>query len=1303
VDPGALVGGRFIIERRAALGGMGAVFRARDLLDESTVALKILYSEDFIDVERFEREAKILSTLDHPGIVRYIAHGATLAGERYLAMEWLEGEDLSARLARRPLSPAESVTVLRATADALGHANTHGIVHRDIKPSNLFLPLGDPHRLKILDFGIARPNRDTAQLTYTGGVLGTPGYMAPEQLQGHAGRDPHLDVFSLGCVAFECLTGRAAFEGAHLMAALAKVLFHEPPRVRSIKPDVPEALEKLIIRMMSKQADERPADGAAVCVELARIAAVLDAWTERATDATLASPASVAASSVAGVSNALTLREQRLVSLVLAGDADAGPVKGDVLADWPDAAQIRAVVASCSANLVALRRDSLVAVVSGPGSAVDRAERAAQCALALSALLPALPVCVSTGRGIASAQLIEGNVIDRGVRALRATPAGTVRLDDVTASMLGARFKVRHEGDDRFLEGETGFNEEVPLLLGKPSPWVGRTRELRTLEGVFAGCVQESLASAVLVVGPAGSGKSRLRTEFLARAQQQAERLYVLIGRASSVAAGSPFGMISDAIRRTAGIRDDEPLEARRRKLVARLGRHLDGAKLGTVAGFLGELIGTPFPADHAPGLRAARNDAMLMNDATRTAWEDWLAAECAARPVLLVLEDLHWGDAATVRLIGATLRNLHDLPLMLLVLARPEVHDHFPELWAGRDVQEIKLGPLPAKASEQLVRGVLGDQIPADVVSRLVERADGNPFFLEEIIRAVAAGKADELPDSVLGTVEARLDAEGSEAKRVIRAASVFGDRFSRLGVAALLGGDARSSEIDATLKALSTRELISSTQAASAIANEYMFRHSIVREAGYAMLTEHDRVLGHRLAGEWLERTGHNDAMGLAEHFRRGDAPDRAVRWYRRAAEQALEANELTAALTRAARAAECGATGAELGAVRLIEAETHAWKGMPVEAEQRANEAMELLPPRSPAWFRAIMLAAHAAGKRGNTDRVAHWAVVARTPAEGDDAVRAQMMSLSRCGNYLVFGGRYAEADDLIAGLDRAAKERSALDPEVAAMLHQLRAFRASVAGDPGASLEHLQGALSAFEQAGDLRNACTTRTNVGCIQTELGDFEGAETTLRGALAIAGRLGLEDVEIFVLHNLGHVLLHTSSLGEARAVEQKAIEAFHRQGAARLEGVARSYAAKIALLAGDLAPAENEARAAADLLKAAPPLRAAAVAVLSRILLASGRAAEALETAREAYAQLEALGSLEEGEATVRLAYAEALSAAGQTTEAAGVLVAAREHLLARAAKISDATWRGRFLTQVPDNARTLELVPPPHAVPA
>src|SRR4051812_9777208 len=207
MEPGILVGGRFEIERRAGAGGMGVVYRARDR-QGGLVALKVLRDPSPIAIERFAREASILADLEHPGIVRYVAQGTTPEGEIYIAMEWLDGEDLHHFLWRQGVGIAESVDVARRIAEALTTAHARGIVHRDIKPSNVFVVGGDLGHLKVLDFGVARLRESDRRATATGATLGTPGYMAPEQVRGERDVDTRADVFSLGCVLFECLTGR---------------------------------------------------------------------------------------------------------------------------------------------------------------------------------------------------------------------------------------------------------------------------------------------------------------------------------------------------------------------------------------------------------------------------------------------------------------------------------------------------------------------------------------------------------------------------------------------------------------------------------------------------------------------------------------------------------------------------------------------------------------------------------------------------------------------------------------------------------------------------------------------------------------------------------------------------------------------------------------------------------------------------------------------------------------------------------------------------------------------------------------
>src|SRR5262249_53467745 len=154
---------------------------------------------------------------------------------------------------------------------------------------------------------------------------------------------------------------------------------------------------------------------------------------------------------------------------------------------------------------------------------------------------------------------------------------------------------------------------------------------------------------------------------------------------------------------------DGEELLVRRRKLRARVGRHLASEDLTRVAEFLGELVSTPFPDETSPPLRAARRDAVLRGDQMRRAWEDLVEADGTARPLVLVLADLHGGDRPSVEFVDAALRPLEGRPLFVLALARPDIHDLFPDLWSERRMQEVRLAELPRRAALSLAREVLG------------------------------------------------------------------------------------------------------------------------------------------------------------------------------------------------------------------------------------------------------------------------------------------------------------------------------------------------------------------------------------------------------------------------------------------------------------------------------------------------------------------------------------------------------------------------------------------------------------------
>jgi serine/threonine-protein kinase len=255
------LGDRYEIIDELGRGGMATVYRAQDRRHGRTVAVKVMLPEiaDSLGAGRFLSEIETAARLQHPQIVPVFDSGDA-DGELYFVMPLIEGESLRARLDREGrLAVDESVRFVREVAEALEYAHGQGVLHRDIKPENILLSRG--HAL-LADFGIARsahsPNSEQTQLlTQAGAMLGTPAYMSPEQASGERELRPASDVYSLGCLLFELLTGAPPFKGATLQESLVKRFTADPPRVRSLRAEVSAACEAAVARAMSRESSQR--------------------------------------------------------------------------------------------------------------------------------------------------------------------------------------------------------------------------------------------------------------------------------------------------------------------------------------------------------------------------------------------------------------------------------------------------------------------------------------------------------------------------------------------------------------------------------------------------------------------------------------------------------------------------------------------------------------------------------------------------------------------------------------------------------------------------------------------------------------------------------------------------------------------------------------------------------------------------------------------------------------------------------------------------------------------------------------
>ena len=266
--------GRYAIERKLGEGGMGIVYAARDDRLERTIAIKTLTAprDDPTAHQRLWREARAAASVNHPNVCQIYEVGED-GGRLFIAMELLEGEALSERLRRGPLSTSEAVPIGLGILAALAALHARGIVHRDLKPSNVFLTA---HGVKLLDFGLARPELGgaldvTAGLTRTGVMVGTPRYMAPEQVAGDA-VDVRTDLFAAGAILFEMLAGRPAFSGRTVLEVLHATQYEQPPALTG-SPAI-AAVDRLIRRAMAKRPGERPASADAMAEELRAISGV---------------------------------------------------------------------------------------------------------------------------------------------------------------------------------------------------------------------------------------------------------------------------------------------------------------------------------------------------------------------------------------------------------------------------------------------------------------------------------------------------------------------------------------------------------------------------------------------------------------------------------------------------------------------------------------------------------------------------------------------------------------------------------------------------------------------------------------------------------------------------------------------------------------------------------------------------------------------------------------------------------------------------------------------------------------------
>ncbi|MDH5490848.1 MAG: protein kinase, partial [Myxococcales bacterium] len=876
------LGGRFRLDREAGAGAFGQVFEATDLQTGSKVAIKYLkahLSEPTI-LERFEREARLLESIQHPQIVGFVAYG--VEDERpYLALEWLPGEDLGERQRRAPLALPEAVRIVAQAALGLQALHERGIVHRDIKPSNFFLvqsPEGPS--LKLIDLGVARVREDL-MLTSAGLRIGTPAYMSPEQAAGDEQVDASSDLFSLGVVLFELCTGRRPHSARDPLALLAKIVLDQPPRLRDFDPDLPEELDALTSEMLAKVSADRPASAASIAERLGSMT-LPNRQTAVGRDEVQTEPEAMERGSRE------SMVERRVVTtLFVATPRDEASAASDV----------ERIGRSFGGDVRRLLGRRMVVVFGSTKSIGDEALRAARAALVMQGSIDGVRLAIATGRATGDRNSTSGQVIDRGAADLERAK-GAIVVDEPTARRLSTHFILDEEGESRHLRTERPVSTVAePRLLGRDTEMLDRDRELEELEDLYHDAVRQSRPTAGIVKGLAGMGKSRLRFELTQRLSAAHPAPNLVLLRCDPTLTGVPFGALTHSLRRKLRIGSDLEAPAQHEQLrrwAKRRGMRSD-------LDFIAELL--RIPNDASPALEAARADPTALAGALRDALVQLISALGQEDPVALLIEDIQWADPSTVDGLAWVLDTLVERPIYVAAFGRPGLEERFPDIWSALRPLHLELRPLSNRACEKIARELLAGGGSEEQIREISTRAGGNPLFLEELIRAASAGE-DDLPVAIQAAFQVRLDALPPPAKRTALAASVFGRAVWADALRALV--PRQDSELSADV--LCHWEVLADRpRSRFPGTRELVFRHGLLQDVAYAMLTNEDRAEFHGRAARWLEKAGERDAAVLAHHYSAAGDTQLAAHHSLVAAREALREGALVTAMSHAGRTLE------------------------------------------------------------------------------------------------------------------------------------------------------------------------------------------------------------------------------------------------------------------------------------------------------------------------------------------------------------------------------------------------------------
>lgn len=1261
--------GPYQFERLVGSGATGTVFKARDDTGQP-VAVKVLHPH-LIDETyrlRFQREAEVVLT--HPNVIRVLDTGSDPNGMLYIVFELLEGETIDAVMAHGAMSAADAINVGLQTCTGLTAAHKEGVIHRDLKPANIFQC--SDGTIKLLDFGMALLTTKATRLTLTEAILGTPAYLSPEQARGDMNLDPQTDVWALGAILYEALSGRLPFGRDTVFATIVAIRMDELIPLSVVAPTVPPGLSAVVERALAKDKSNRWASA--------------DEFSSALQKADLTPGEPVDPNETSGW--LIEPGESRVVAVVLAEGVH-------------DEALISQAVESRGGVALSVIGDRTIGVFGSDTWEGDELLQAARAGW--QARKAAKTMAIASGRAEAAGRAISGAVLTAAETGCEASLEG-LAVDVKTARYLEPHFIIREVTPS--LREITAPNTEFRSthIAGIPTAdLVGRDAEIDQVRYAVEAVCDEERATAVVVTGSPGIGKSRLFQKVEELVERFDPPVEVLRGFAESHQREMGLSLIRNvlenrlqvelATRNGAGSTPAEPSDraAGVFKIVEKAFENKGRAQ--SCAEFLGTLLDVELKASSA--LEAAHRDPQLVADRLRVAIQDYFEGTCKRGPLVLMLEDLQWADDASLDLLEDLLSRLAEYPFLIIATARVEFEQSRPDLFASGDVVRLSLRGLTSPDVAKLIRSKWSGPLPSRFVRAITQHTQGNPFFVEQIVAALTqkGWSSNELssfplPLTVQAAVQSRLDHLSSDEKRLCRIASVIGrafyvDETKALGVAdpePLLGSLCRHNI------------LVARGRSAFGRGRKYRFKTNLIENVAYQMLAEDFRGELHLRLGAYLATLSDSDPEEVANHYERGREASKAADFYRGGAFKAARIGDVRTVLRCSQKALDLGTSDVSRFALHMVRADVlrfqrkrqEQWKELVAAAGYAANDAERA---------RVMIDQAVCLARIGESEKAVATAEEAVTYARAGADEETLALTLCRQVTPLAYSGRLAEAEEVLA---EALSAVETLSPQVRALAASSKAQVASTQGDLGKRRFAFEESASLFAEAGDIRRQAGAECNLADVYNRFGAYEEARNALYAAIEGCRRVGNRLMEGYALLNLGYSLGMLDQFDEALQALHESATLAGELGERRLEVATDVYRARVLLRASQLDEAAAVAeRAATEAAEAhVPTLEVLALTVLARADLDRGMTEAALAHSTAAMKRRDDVGSVEEDEAEVFLVHAQILAADGKTEAATAIRTRAVERLRELGDQIADPQWRARFFNDVPAHREILSL---------